>query len=153
MLTWAPLCRFQGVYRDLQEVNAVCRLYSKFKGEVVISAMTAYKKTLGLGETRHSTTDQKPRREWEGKNERSKKKTNWFKRRGNLSVMFLPATPKLELKNEYERCIRKSGLGIKVIERSGRMINYIVQKSDPFSKNKCEDQENCMMCKDDNSKG
>ena len=70
-----------------------------------------------------------------------------------MSVVFVPATPGSELKKSYEKCIRESDLGIKVVEKSGRMIKNIVQKSDPFKKAKCEDSNKCMICKEEESKG
>ena len=60
-----------------------------------------------------------------------RRKTNLFKRRDDLT-----ATPGSELK--------KSGLGIKVVEKAGRMLRNIIQKSDPFKKTKCEDSSNYM---------
>ena len=126
----------------------------KFKSEVVKSALNAYRKLLDMDE--QGTQPLYRPRNWERvrrQNERRKKKTNWFKRRGDLSVVFVPATPGSELKKSYEKCIRESDLGIKVVEKAGRMLRNIVQKSDPFKKTKCEDSSNCMICSEEDSKG
>ena len=88
----------------------------KFKAEVVKSALKAYRKLLDLDE--QGTQPLYRPRNWERvnrQNERRKKKTNWFKRRGDLSVVFVPATPGSELKKSYEKCIKESDLGIKVV--------------------------------------
>ena len=42
--------------------------------------------------------------------------------------MFLPGTPKSELKNVYDRCITNIGLGTKVVKKSGR-VKKNVQKT------------------------
>ena len=68
--------------------------------------------------------------------ERKEKKTNWYRRRGDLSVVFVPASPGWELKKKYEECIRDAYVSIKVVEKSVRTIKTIVQKSDPFGKRK-----------------
>ena len=89
----------------------------------------------------------------ERQEERRRKKTNWFKRGGNLSVVFVPATPGSELKKQYEKCIRENGVGVKVVERSGRTIRSIVQRSDPFQEPGCADSERCMVCSRGDGKG
>ena len=79
-----------------------------------------------------------------------RRKTNLFKRRDDFT-----ATPGSELKKSYDKCIKDSDLdlGIKVVEKAGRMLRNIVQKSDPFKKKKCEDGSNCMVCSEDESRG
>ena len=49
--------------------------------------------------------------------------------------------------------IKESGVGIKVVEKSGRTIKSIVQRTDPFQKKRCEDNNNCMICKEEEGKG
>ena len=61
-------------------------------------------------------------------------------------MVFVPATPRSELKKTFERIVNESKIGIKVVEKSGRSIKNIIQKSDPFSKDKCRDSEQCMVC-------
>ena len=126
----------------------------KFKGEVVRSAMNAYRKLLDM-DSQGTQPLYRPKtwKRIERQKERRKKKTNWFKRRGDLSVVFVPATPRSELKKKYEKCIKESGVGIKVVEKSGRTIKSIVQRTDPFQKKRCEDNNNCMICKEEEGKG
>ena len=58
----------------------------------------------------------------------------------------MPATPGSELKKGYEKSIKESGVGIKVVKKSGRMIKSRLQSSDPFQKRKCEDYGNSRIC-------
>ena len=64
-----------------------------------------------------------------------------------MSVVFVPATPGSELKRRYGTAIQLCRVGIKVMETSGRTIKSMVQKSDPFKRARCDDKENCMICK------
>ena len=54
----------------------------------------------------------------ERQKERSMKKMNWFKRGGNMSVIFVPATPGSELKKRYEAAVCECRV-MKVMEKSG----------------------------------
>ena len=93
-------------------------------------------------------------RQWK-KSEREKKKlqnkTNWYKKKNTnknknyKSVIFIPATPKSQLQKQYTKIINKHRLKIKVIEKAGTQIKNLVQKSDPFKPNKCQDT-NCFPC-------
>ena len=87
-------------------------------------------------------------------NNKQKKKTEWHKneRNQNKSVLFVPATKNSELRNIYEREVKKSGLNIKIVERSGKKLKDTLQKSYPFPREKCEDQEKCLICQN-NGKG
>ena len=49
---------------------------------------------------------------------KEKKKTDWYKQGGFDSVLFVPATPNGKLKHMYEEEIRRSGLRIKIVERT-----------------------------------
>ena len=51
---------------------------------------------------------------------------------------------------EYKKIIDKHKINIKVVEKAGTQIKHILQKSDPFKNNKCEDTE-CLPCKGDNN--
>ena len=84
----------------------------------------------------------------ERKQEKENKRRSWFKAGGAESVLFVPCTPNEELKKEYEKEIKKSGFGIKVIEKSGTKIRDILHKKDPFKKGQCE-REDCFVCQSD----
>ena len=68
---------------------------------------------------------------------RERKKSEWYKRGGFDSVIFVPSTPKEKLKRMYQTEIRKSGLRIKVIERTGRTLKSQLQISNPFKQEGC----------------
>ena len=60
-------------------------------------------------------------------------------------MVFIPATPRSELKRLVEGEIRESNLKIKVVERSGTKVKRMLQKNDPFKNKKCDDPA-CMIC-------
>ena len=126
----------------------------KFRGEIVQSALNAYqiireKEEQGVQPMYRTKMWNRVERQ----KERRKKKNDWFKKGGYMSVMFVPATPKSELKRQYERVIKECKVGIKVVECAGRSIKSIVQKTDPFKRECCDDKEVCMVCKKEGSKG
>ena len=86
------------------------------------------------------------RKESREKDKRNKK-TQWFRKGGYRSVVFIPCTPGSVLKRKYDEIIRKSKIPIKVVERSGTTIKSKVQKSNPFASKHCTDVENCMVCR------
>ena len=49
-----------------------------------------------------------------------RKKSNWFRKGGHRSVIFVPATPGSALRKKYEEIIQKSKIPIKV----GKFRNY-----------------------------
>ena len=90
-------------------------------------------------------------REWrneERAREKRKKQESWYTKGDYDSVIFIPATPKSELKRRYEEEIRKVGLKIKIVERTGTTIKNHLQKSNPFGVKKCK-REKCMVCRSD----
>ena len=78
--------------------------------------------------------------------QKRRKKSNWYRKGGYRSVVFVPATPKSELKRRYQKIIGKSKVPIKVVERTGTTIKQKLQKSDPLSSKQCTDKDNCMVC-------
>ena len=76
---------------------------------------------------------------------KEKKRKNWYKQGGFDSVLFVPATPTGKLKRMYEGEIRKSGMRIKVIERTGRTLKSQLQTSNPFKPDECG-RRNCFVC-------
>ena len=126
----------------------------KFRAEVLNSALKAYteiKRKDIQGEQPLYRPKQSKKKE--RKEQRRNKKSNWYKKGGNMSVLFIPVTPKSKLKKMFEEEIKQSKLGIKVVEKSGRSIKNLVQKNDPFNKGKCRDENGCFVCREKNSKG
>merc|ERR1712240_644371 len=77
-----------------------------------------------------------------------KKKKNWYMKDGvSETVMFVNATPNEILKKKVERIAKKYKLKIKVVERRGRTVKSMLQKSDPFTKMECSETD-CVICRD-----
>ena len=68
---------------------------------------------------------------------KEKKKKDWYRQGGFDSVLFVPTTPTGKLKRMYETEIRKSGMRIKVVERTGRTLKSQLQTSNPFKPDLC----------------
>ena len=77
--------------------------------------------------------------------EKERKKTNWYRRGGFDSVLFVPSTKDGKLKQMYQHTIRKSGFRMKVVERSGRTLKSQLQTSDPFREGGCG-RGDCFVC-------
>ena len=125
-----------------------------FKAQVVKSAYKAYASIIEKDQRgeqplyRPKTWKRRERQE-----DRRKKKTTWYKKGNNNSVIFIPATPNSELKKKFENEVKESKLGIRIVEKSGRTIKSLVQRSNHSDNMKCADREKCMVCKEENSKG
>ena len=94
-------------------------------------------------------------KEWKMKKKLRRKqqsKTKWFKRGKTKykSIIFVPATPNSKLQKEYSKIIQKHKIDIKVVEKAGKQLKTILQTSDPFKQNKCQDEE-CFPCKSNNN--
>ena len=75
------------------------------------------------------------------------KKKTWFKgkREDSEAVFFVRATPGSALAEKCKMEFRRSGLKIKVVERTGKSVKSCLVKSNPFRKVRC-DKENCIVC-------
>ena len=61
------------------------------------------------------------------------------------SVIFVPATPHSELQKMYRSEIINSGLKIRTVERAGKSMKSILQRSDPFTPKDCG-KPDCLVC-------
>ena len=59
--------------------------------------------------------------------------------------MFVPATPRSELKKLIREEIAETDLKIKVVECSGNKVKRLLQRNDPFKNEKC-DNDKCFVC-------
>ena len=84
----------------------------------------------------------------EREGERIRKRENWYKKRGDEAVNFMPATPGSKLQKRYQKEIRDQGFKIKVVEKTGVTLKRMLQRSDPFRSQDCK-RERCMFCKND----
>ena len=77
--------------------------------------------------------------------EKEMKKRTCFKGDGSEAVFFVDATPESELAEECRKEFNRSGLKVKVVERSGRSIKRTLVKSNPFKKPGCRNTR-CQVC-------
>ena len=118
----------------------------RFRYDVAKSAINAYN-TMRENEERDIRPINRPK-DWhkaERMQQNEKKRRNWYKQGGFDSVLFVPTTPKGKLKCMYENVIQRSGIRIKVVERTGRTLKSQLQTSDPFRQGNCE-RVNCFVC-------
>ena len=141
-LTWETVCGH--INKFMMKMQ-----YSGYKKEmryhVVKSAINAYmqireKEQLGI---RPIHRPRNWRRE-ERRKEKEQKKKDWYRTGGFDTVLFTAMTPNGKLKM-YENEIRRSGLRIKVVERSGRTLKSQLQTSNPFKQRQCG-REDCFIC-------
>ena len=77
--------------------------------------------------------------------EKCRKRGSWFKGDGSEAVFFVDATPGSQLASLCQKEFKKSGLKIKVVERSGRSIKKTLVKSNPFKEKGCG-RSSCKLC-------
>ena len=105
-----------------------------FRFDVFNAATKAYKSAQQKDENGERPLHRP--KEWERtrrKKELTEKKKSWYKGNGDESVIFVPCTPRGELKKAYEEEIRKSRFKIKVVEQTGTKVKDIIHKKDPFN--------------------
>ena len=115
--------------------------YNKiFRFHVVKSALNAYQKIQEKDELgiRPVNRPKQWRKEERRKEKEQKKKKNWYRNGGFVSVLFIPKTPDGKLKKMHENEIQKSGMRIKVVERTGETLKSQLQMSNPFKQGQCE---------------
>lgn len=150
LLNCSPLLPWANVVEKVEEM--VLRMqYSgynkKFRYEVVDSAIKAYR-ARQEAELKGERPMHRPKgwRRDERETEKSRKREDWYKKGGNEAVIFVPATPGSQLQKEYQREIRNQGYRIKVVEKTGTTLKEVLQRSDPFKRQRCG-REDCLVCK------
>ena len=77
----------------------------------------------------------------------SKKKREWYKEDGKYdSVLFVQPTPGSVLKKKVQAAAKRNGVMMKVVERAGSTMKKVLQRSNPFKKEKCE-RKDCPVCR------
>lgn len=76
---------------------------------------------------------------------RREKRESWYRKGGFNTVIFVPATSASELKNRYMEEAKGAIFKVTVVEQSGVTLNRILQRSDPFRENRCNNI-NCLVC-------
>ena len=121
----------------------------RFRYDVVKSALNAYRKLCEKDQQgERPMYRQKDWRRLEREKEKREKKRTWYKKGGYDSVVFVPGTPRSELRKILEEDVKNSGIKIKVVETSGSSMKKLLQRSDPFSEERCK-KEDCMVCGSD----
>ena len=110
---------------------------------VVKSAFNAYEKIKRDAE--NGIRPMYRKKEWsyvERRREKVKRRQNWY---GDYdAVMFIPATPRSELKRKYDEEIKRRKMKIRVVERSGIKMKDMLQKKNIGDKKQCS--EDCFIC-------
>lgn len=125
----------------------------KFRLEVATSAVKAYKKILEEVEDGNRPLYRPKGYETaERKEAKAKKKKEWYTKGGFESVIFVPATPNSTIKKSYEAVMKETTFKMKIVEKSGTQLKRILQVSNPFRKEQCNDVEKCFICKSGDKK-
>ena len=149
-LKWESVCKHIEFYSAKMQLSG----YKKnFRAQVVKSALHAYDKMLQ--KDKQGIEPLHRNRNWKRieriKNKRSKKE-NWFKgKENNEIVIFVPTTPKSELKKRLKKVIDNAAVKINISEVPGRNMKKIMQRSDPFKNKECSKKDECFVCKDERS--
>ena len=153
-LPWREVCKHVEGFSVRMQFSGYTET---FRAQVVRSALCAYDKMIEKDE-RGEELIYKPR-EWrrvEREEGRRKKKSDWFKgaeKEKNESVIFVPSTPRGELRRRFLESIKKAGVKVAVAEVPGRSVKRRVQRSDPFQDDVCGDEEKCMICRHGGGRG
>ena len=121
----------------------------KIRRQVIESAVSAYNKIER--DERDGVRPMYRKREWrweEREVEKREKTVGWYRKGGQQSVLFVPATPDSSLLRLYRREINRSMFKIRVVERRGLPLKQKLQKSNPFGRAPCC-REDCLLCKSD----
>ena len=115
----------------------------EFRYEVLKSACEAYESICNNPDQPKYRS-----REWytpERRKELMTKKKTWYRKGDDEAIMFVPATPRSELKKMVQEEVAESDYKIKVVEQPGTKVKRLLQRNDPFKGKICGD-EKCFVC-------
>ena len=118
----------------------------KFRHEVVNAALKAYdeiKRKVSSGERPRYRPYEWNRQERDAM--KREKAVGWYKRGGYESIIFVPSTPSSVLQRRYQAEINRHDMKIRVVEKAGRSLKSLLQRSDPFKDKLCG-RERCFVC-------
>ena len=120
----------------------------KFRIEVLRSGIQAYKK-MKENDEKKIIPLHRPRKWKQQEREEKKrhKRENWYRRGGNDSVVFIPATPRGELKKRLMKKIQDTNVKLKIVEKNGTTVKSLFQKA-KLQRTPCVD-DSCLICKKD----
>ncbi|KAL9981754.1 hypothetical protein ACROYT_G010500 [Oculina patagonica] len=118
----------------------------KFRTEVVRSPLKAHNRLIELDVSGEQPL-YRPRswKQLERAEERRGKRETWYRKGSFDSVIFVPATPRFQLRNQFMREIKETGFRIKVVEQSGLTIKRMLQRSETFKERQYNNTD-CLIC-------
>ena len=142
-IQWENVCAHINAFMKKMQFSGYTQ---SFRYNVVNSALNAMKlikekEALGI----RPINRPKEWRRQEREQEKQEKKRSWYKSGGFDSVLFVPSTPGGKLKRLYQGEIMKSGLRIKVVEKTGATLKSELQTSNPFKRRPCG-RDDCFVC-------
>ena len=138
----------------------VVRLYhagyaESFRQDIIKQSIARYE-----GMLRADRDGQHPlyrEREWEEQQRRenkTKKKKNWFSRGGYDTIIMIKPTPGGELTKQLQKVLNDNPgpVKVKVQEQGGTQVKTLIQKSNPMKTKGCVSAD-CLACKNGRGKG
>ena len=121
---------------------------AKFRAEVLKSGIQAYDK-MRENDKKKKVPLHRPRKwkQQEREEEKRYKRENWYRRGNNDSVIFIPATPKGELKRRLMEKVQNVEIGLRIVEKNGTTMKSMFQRA-KLDKAPCADKS-CLVCKKD----
>ena len=142
-ITWDTVC---GHLNNFTKKMQYSGYEQEIRYDVTKSAINAYQ-TMMENEANDVRPLNRPKN-WhrvERIKQKEAKRREWYKQGGFDTVLFVPSTPKGKLKHMYENEIKKSGIRMKVVERTGRTLKSQLQTSNPFKTGGCT-RADCFIC-------
>ena len=149
-LKWETVCKHVEFFLAKMQLSGYGQ---NFRAQVVKSALNAYDKIIEKDENNiEPLYRNRNYKRIERMEDKRTKKANWYKGKDqNETVIFIPATPRSELKTRMKEVIDRAEVKIAIAEVPGRNIKNILQRSDPFRSSKCRNDDECLVCR--NSEG
>jgi hypothetical protein len=123
---------------------AYCGYEADFRYKVVKMAISRHKRRLDRWR-RDGAMFEDGRSEAE-RRETAAKKRDWYKNDDKYdSVMFVQPTEGGELRRKIQQIAKRNKVKVKVVERAGMTVKKMLQRSNPFGKDKCE-RPDCVVC-------
>ena len=142
-LPWERVCAHANDYMKKLQYSGYDQL---FRYNVVRSALKAFDHITKCDD--NGVRPKNREKNWkrvERIEEKRRKRNEWYKEGGFDSVLFVPMTPHGELRKAYQKEVRRSGLRIRIVERTGRTLKSQLQRSNPFKETNCG-RRKCFVC-------
>ena len=145
------------IWMDIMEEFAAKMLRSgyssKMRKEVVHGALAAYQcRVRQDSEGIRPLHRPKEYRKEDREREKLVKKETWFQGTAKPglpepeAVLFVEATPNIELARSIQNQLNNRKIPVKVAEKSGPKLSQILIKTDPYQQDLCDRKEGCLVC-------